>query len=619
VLPDAETIMEKNPELREIAIEKLNKVLREYSGIVAQSGPNLGTGYYCKALNAIITYDFQNNDDRVRLLEVTKENRKKQGQPEKFSNTLVGMSIHDHHPGRRVMGQRPDENEQGKWKNIISKEDWKEWNEKYKKGYIALPSTTSLVRSGIYNAQYPILERDDNGRIPNTETQNIRGYIWVNEPSDNVENEDGDKLSRIFLTTFIVDVILIVLIAWIFYKTAAVERRAFALSQAAKDSQKNFLAHMSHEIRTPLNGVIGIVGLLDHTQLDDKQKEYVSLLDTSADHLLMLINDILDFSKIEAGKLELEQIPFNVTEVLEAVVKIVSPKAMEKGIELSYEIICQVPAIIGDPLRIRQILVNFMNNALKFTKRGSIRVVFSVKKAEERSLLIRFAVIDTGIGIPKNRQDQLFGSFTQVDASSARKYGGTGLGLAISKELVEMMNGTIGVESEEGTGSTFWCEIPFPIANLSAIGKDDSYVAMPSQTEGGAKNIGTILVAEDNNVNQIVISEILKQGGLQFDLVGDGQQVLDAVEKKTYAMILMDCHMPVMDGFEAVQVIRQRESAAAANKHIPIIALTASATKDDKELCLSAGMDGYCTKPIELNKLIRVIHKTLNDASASEG
>jgi PAS domain S-box-containing protein len=526
-------------------------------------------------------------------------------------------------------------------------------------------------------------------------------------------------------------------------------------AEAASRAKSDFLANMSHEIRTPLNGVVGMLELLSATPLDAQQRRYARVARTSADTLLSLINDILDFSKIEAGKLELDEIDFDLHELVEDMAEMFAPRAHEKSIELVSSIHPDVPnSVRGDPDRIRQVLINLTSNALKFTERGEVVIDVQRIGESEGCVRLRFSVRDTGIGIPADRRDRLFKSFSQVDASLTRKYGGTGLGLALCKQLVELQGGTIQFECELNRGSTFSFEIPLRkqastksrrsipenlegmrilVVDDNATNREilaaqlagwrfrhsavacaadalpdlqraaaesqpyrmaildmqmpemdglqlareikatesicDTVLLMLTSTgqilspqrmnelgladclpkpvrqsrlfdtivdcmsaDGARKPLDEcpatrpaiastshrrILLAEDNEVNQLVASSILAQFGYDCEIVTNGEAALEAVRQDQYDLVLMDCQMPGMDGFEATRMIREREQASAAGR-LPIVALTANAIKGDRERCLSAGMDGYVAKPIDTLHLIDTIEKLLAAAQADE-
>ena len=378
-------------------------------------------------------------------------------------------------------------------------------------------------------------------------------------------------------------------------------------SRAASEAKSQFLANMSHEIRTPLNGVLGMTEVLRQTDLSSKQERYVELLETSGKILANIINDILDFSKIEAGKLELESLDFDLRKTIREVKDVLQPKAQAKGLEIRAEIAPELAAgFCGDAKRLQQILINLMNNAIKFTESGHIQVAASLDRALPDATLVRFEVSDTGIGVPADRIGRLFHSFSQVDASTTRKYGGTGLGLAICKQLAELMGGVIGVRSAAAGGSTFWFTARFLNSRQQAS------PALPAPGETAPAMRGHILVAEDNEVNQLVVCEALRAAGHTCEVAANGREVLEALRRDRYDLVLMDCQMPEMDGFEATRQIRRQEQAnSGPAARIPIIALTANAVKSDRDDCLAAGMDDYLSKPIDFATLAGVLGRHL--------
>jgi PAS domain S-box-containing protein len=390
-------------------------------------------------------------------------------------------------------------------------------------------------------------------------------------------------------------------------------------AEAASRAKSEFLANMSHEIRTPLNGVVGMLDLISSTTLDAQQRRYARVARTSAETLLSLINDILDFSKIEAGKLELAEIDFDLHALVEDMAEMFAPRAHEKKLDLICSIHPDVPAQLrGDPDRLRQVLVNLTGNALKFTEQGEVVVEVRLAGKTDADLKLQFSVRDTGIGIPLDQRDRLFQSFSQVDTSLTRKYGGTGLGLAVCKQLVELHGGRIQFESEEHRGSTFHFTIA--LKKQARAGHPVPQTPKPSLSVAASRRGAgrRILLAEDNEVNQLVASSILSQFGYECRVVTDGEAAVAAVRGEDYDLVLMDCQMPGMDGFEATRTIRREEQRAAADR-LPIVALTANAIKGDRERCLSAGMDDYITKPIDTLRLIDTIETLLAAAERQDG
>jgi PAS domain S-box-containing protein len=398
------------------------------------------------------------------------------------------------------------------------------------------------------------------------------------------------------------------------------EELAVALLRAREATQlkSRFLANMSHEIRTPMNGVVGMIEFLLATSLNDEQREYAESVKQSADSLLRLLNDILDLSKIEAGKLELESVPFDLRAVLEEAASVFALRARAKGLDFHSSLPPKaVREVRGDPGRLRQVLNNLLGNALKFTASGRISFDAEIVRSTAESLTLKFTVEDTGIGIAPDQRARLFQNFSQGDSSTTRRYGGTGLGLAISKQLVEMLGGEIGVSSEPGHGSRFWFtavferaaqEMPAVIDAWPGDSAHPARQALLEQERQAAQLRPRVLLAEDNVVNQKIALRLLEKAGMQVDVVVNGREAIAAVERAAYDLILMDCQMPEMDGFEATAEIRRRERG---NRHLPICALTANAMAGDRERCLAAGMDDYISKPIGLQQLQEAIQRLI--------
>ncbi|MBS1655346.1 MAG: response regulator, partial [Bacteroidetes bacterium] len=377
-----------------------------------------------------------------------------------------------------------------------------------------------------------------------------------------------------------------------------VEAREAAEQSAS--SKEIFLANMSHEIRTPMNAILGMGRQLNKTELNEQQHFFLNTINTAAEHLLVIINDILDISKIEAGKLQLEEIGFNLADLLQHSQEVITHKAEEKGLSVSMETDRKIDSIlIGDPYRLNQVMLNLLSNAVKFTEKGRIEVKAKLLVSKEGVQLITVTVSDTGIGMDKEFLASIFQKFSQEDKTITRKYGGTGLGMSISKQLVELMQGTITVSSSKGVGTKITLTIPFKVGTVRDL-KIKEKVSFDSSVLRDKK----ILLVEDNEMNRLVAITVLKNYGVHISEVVNGAEAVEAVKSFSYDLVLMDVQMPVMDGIQATRIIR-----SGLDKYIPIIALTANAIKGESDRCLEAGMSDYVSKPFEEEDLVTTIAK----------
>jgi signal transduction histidine kinase/CheY-like chemotaxis protein len=378
-------------------------------------------------------------------------------------------------------------------------------------------------------------------------------------------------------------------------------KKALLGERKASEAQSKFLANMSHEIRTPMNGILGLLDVVLAAELTEQQRSHLKKIKYSGEVLHRILNDILDYSKLSAGKLLIEEVAINIPEIVTASSSFFQAQVQKKGIALTYSIDDKLEnSLIGDPTRITQVITNLLDNAVKFTEKGKVNISVDVTKQSESEQSLEFCISDSGVGIPKESLDNIFSAFTQADDSTSRRFGGTGLGLQIAKNLIEQMGGEIWVESTEGEGSKFFFTLS--LAMSSKLPSENSKAVDTSKPQYS----GRVLVVEDNYINQVVAQEILLSFGLEVDLADDGQKCIDALKNTDYDLILMDLHMPNVDGFEACSIIRKTKP------DLPVVALTAAVLKDEVQKALDVGMNSHLAKPIDQDELTKVLSRHLN-------
>lgn len=493
------------------------------------------------------------------------------------------------------------------------------WNEQFSRFWRfeekllnSMPLVEEIIRCIVTQEETEAAGVADNVQISETVTRIMETFL-SKEPKSflNLPNPEGLSIET-YIRDLPDDKGRLIISRDITLQEAAEKKllEAKEVAEAANLAKSEFLANMSHEIRTPMNGLLGMTELLLNSGLSEKQLQYAKAAQSSANSLLALLNDILDFSKIESRKIELELIPFNLKAAIEDVVGLFKPAAESKGIELSLTLPSDMPIyVVGDPGRVRQVLTNLISNAVKFTKKGGVSVAASFALSSLGSVLFHIEVEDSGVGVAMEKLESIFQKFTQADASVTREFGGTGLGLAISKQLVDLMDGKINVESRgHGCGARFWIEIEFPLAQLQETEELAEKEECDSRKEKLSERLKgkRILLVEDNLINRQVALENIKKLGCSVESAENGMEALEKIKGGEFDGIFMDCQMPLMDGYETTKKIREFEGS---KKHTPILAMTAHAMKTDKTKCLAAGMDDYLSKPATADKIKRALVK----------